>query len=158
MEEGSVRMLVLQSRFDPSRLKERWDERTLPARFAGNDSVLDDVFIAKRNDDRVILIRKASGTWDPFSTVFRGRIQSAECGSVLRGYFSKRLFDYIVLVLAFLLEIYFSWRGYTMGAWSFSSTVVCCLFTLGLGLLAVPFPSARRRYIVFLKEITDEGL
>ena len=51
-------MLILESRFSPSELAERWDDRTSPARFAGNDDVMDDIYIARRKDNRVFLIRK----------------------------------------------------------------------------------------------------
>ena len=41
-------MLSLESKHSVSALSSRWDERTSPARFAGNDDVLDMIYFAKR--------------------------------------------------------------------------------------------------------------
>ena len=90
-------MLHLESRYSTEQLLARWDERTSLARFAGNDDVLDVIYVASRKKNRVFLIRKARRTLDPFATVFRGRIFPCGDGSVLQGSFSKRLFDYILL-------------------------------------------------------------
>lgn len=151
-------MLILESRFSPSELAERWDDRTSPARFAGNDDVMDDIYIARRKDNRVFLIRKGGGTWDPFATVFRGKIEASDTGSVLKGSFSKRVLDYIVFMLFLFLDIYFAYRGYLMDAWSFSTVLVCSAVLVVLLLLIIPLPPARRRYTAFIREITDNGL
>ena len=150
--------MVLESRFEPAELFDRWDDRTSPARFAGNDGVMDDIFMARRKHDRVFLIRKGRNTWDPFSTVFRGRIVSATTGSVLKGCFTKRLSDYFLLSILMLIDIYFGWRGYLMDGFTGTTAFVCIAVFVALVLLAIPLPSARKKYTAFLKEITDEDL
>ena len=151
-------MLILKSRCTPSALVLRWDERTSPARFAGNDDLLDDIYIAHREDRQVFLIRKGRGTWDPFSTVFRGKIVSYEGGSAIKGHFCKRFFDYLVLALLLLLDIYFAYRGFAMERFSISTGIVSVLFGAGVILLGIPLPPVRKKYMIFLKEITDEDL
>ncbi len=146
-------MLFLKSKYSEADLASRWDERTSPARFAGNDELLDAVFVAKRKQDRVILIRKARGTWDPFATVFRGRIVPLPDGSAIKGYFTKRLFDYVLLFLLLLADGYFCFRLQDMGNLTASASVGCLAFAAILLLLAVPLRASRRRYRAFLQDI-----
>ncbi len=148
-------MLFLKSRYSPEQLAARWDACTSPARFAGNDELLDTIFIASRKKDRVFLIRKASGALDPFATVFRGRIVSCGGGSGIKGHFTKRLFDYLILLLFALADVFFYWRGMRAGPVSSSMTAGCIVFAIILLLLAIPLRSPRRRYRAFLEEITS---
>ena len=108
----------------------------------------------------MLLIRKARGAWDPFATVFRGRIVSAGGGSALKGCFTKRLFDYFLLLLLFAADGYFYLRLREMGNTGVSGAVGCLVFAVLLMLLTIPLPAARRRYRTFLKDIacdhTDE--
>lgn len=150
-------MLYLDSCFSPAELTARWDDFTSPARFAGNDGVLDDIFIARRKDNRVYLIRKGRNTLDPFSTVFYGKILSTATGSILQGHFRKRFFDYLILVILLLLDVYIAYRGYVAEGFSASTTIVSLVVAVSLILLAIPLPPARNRYTAFLKKITEEA-
>lgn len=150
-------MLSLKSRYSPEQLTARWDERTSPARFAGNDDVLDNIYIASRKKNSVFLIRKARGALDPFATVFRGKILSCGAGSELRGRFSKRLFDYILLLLLLALDLFIYERAAVQTALTDGVKYGCAAFAVVLLLLAVPLPSAKRRYRAFLLEITGDN-
>lgn len=149
-------MLSLKSTYSPEQLTARWDERTSPARFAGNDDVLDNIYIASRKRNRVFLIRKARGALDPFATVFRGRIVSCGDGSELRGFFSKRLFDYLLLLCLLALDLFVYERALAQAAMTDGLKCGCLMFALVMLLLAVPLPFARRRYRDFLLEITGD--
>lgn len=148
-------MLFLESRYSPEQLLARWDERTSPARFAGNDDVMDVIYVASRKDDRVFLVRKGRRTLDPFATVFRGRVVPCDGGSALQGRFSKRLFDYLILLVLLALEVFFYQRAVAGGSVTSSFTVGCLAFAFLLLLLAIPLPHTKKRYREFLKEITD---
>lgn len=136
----------------------RWDERTSPARFAGNDSLMDAVFIATRKGNRVTLIRKASGMHDHFATLFRGRIVAHATGSELRGRFGKRLSDYVLLLLLAGLDGFLYWRAVQAGILSHAMSLGFLAFGALLLLLAIPLRSPRKRYRAFLEDIlaTDE--
>lgn len=146
-------MLFLKSAYSAERLTVRWDERTSLSRFAGNDELMDNIFVAKRKGDRVILIRKARSAWDPFATVFRGRIVSSDGGSAIKGHFTKRLSDYCLLLLLLLADGYFCLRLREMGKLGVSAAAGCLVFAAILLLLAVPLRAPRRRYRTFLKDI-----
>ena len=149
-------MLTLKSNHSVSQLIARWDDRTSPARFAGNDDVLDTVYRAKREEDRVYLIRKGSSSIDPFTTVFRGKISRDGEGSVLEGKFTKRSFDYVLLVLFLGLDVAFAMRSYLLGDLTYGGMLGCGLFALLMILLAIPTPWAKKRYTAFLRDITRE--
>jgi hypothetical protein len=150
--------LILKSCFGSDELEQRWDERTSPARFAGNDGVMDDIFIASRKGTRVFLIRKGRNTWDPFSTVFRGRIFPSGSGSFIKGYFSKRYFDYVLLVFLAIITVYFAYQDYFINGFSASSILFYVSVISILTLLAIPLPSARKKYMAFMKEIADKEI
>lgn len=149
-------MLSLKSTHSVSQLIARWDERTSPARFAGNDDVLDTVYRAKREEDRVFLIRKGSSSIDPFTTVFRGKISGDGEGSVLEGKFTKRAFDYVFLALFLVLDIAFALRSYLLGDLTPGGMIGCGIFAALMILLAIPTPWAKKRYTAFLRDITRE--
>lgn len=149
-------MLSLNSSHSQKALLSRWDERTSPARFAGNDDVLDTVYRAKRNGNKVYLIRKGYSSVDPFVTVFRGEIVQSERGSVLQGRFTKRVFDYVLILLFLVLDVAFAARSYLMGSMTYTGLAGCALFAAIMILLAIPMPSARKRYTEFLKDITRD--
>ena len=151
-------MLTLESRYSPEQLLARWDERTSPARFAGNDDVLDLIYVASRKDNRVFLIRKARRTLDPFATVFRGKIVSCGNGSALQGSFSKRFFDYFVLLAMLAIVVFVYHRASISGLATTSFSVGCVLFACLILLLAIPLPHAKKKYLSFLKEITDNDI
>ena len=148
-------MLVLESKFTPEQLTQRWDEKTSPARFAGNDALMDNIFIASRKEDRVFLIRRASGALDPFATVFRGRIVPCGDGSAIKGHFTKRLFDYVLLLVLAFLDGFVYYRAIEEGSVSPSVTGFCIAFVVLLLLIAVPLRKPRRRYREFLEEIAS---
>lgn len=147
--------MVLESKATPEQLMRRWDEKTSPARFAGSDALMDNIFIASRKEDRVFLIRRASGALDPFATVFRGRIIPCGSGSAIKGRFTKRLFDYVLLLLLAALDGFVYYRALEDGGADPSLTGVCIAVALLLLLLAVPLYAPRRRYREFVEEITS---
>lgn len=148
-------MLILKSKSTPEQLAQRWDEKTSPARFAGSDELMDNIFIASRKEDRVFLIRRASGALDPFATVFRGRIVSCGSGSAIKGRFTKRLFDYLLVFALAVLDGFLFYRAWDDGSVTPSFTGLCIGVAVLLLLLAVPLRSPRRRYREFLEEITS---
>lgn len=149
-------MLSLPCRFSPEELAARWDDFTSPARFAGNDGEFDMLYTATRKGMRVKLLRKAAVAHSPFATVFCGEIVADARGSVLRGYFRKRVQDYIFLLLLEGLNSWMYLRAEQMGVLSTGLTTCCIAVLLLSVLLAIPLRSPRKRYTAFLKRITDE--
>ena len=153
-ERGGRRMLTLKSTLTKQELIARWDDRTAPARFAGNEDLEDNIFMATRKGDKVTLIRKARGAWDPFATIFKGSILSDGEHSVLEGTFGKRTLDYLILIglgmLDFLFYFYASPERQTKSMMGF-----CILFAVVLIVLALPTRSAKKRYRQFLEDITQ---
>lgn len=147
--------MLLKSEQTTEQLTQRWDEKTSPARFAGSDEMMDNIFIASRKKNRVFLIRKASGALDPFATVFRGKIVPCGSGSAIKGHFTKRLFDYVLLLALLLLDGLIYQRALDTGSVSPSLTGFCAAFAVLLLLAAVPLHASRRRYRAFLEEITS---
>ena len=146
-------MLMLKSKLTKEALTARWDDRTAPARFAGNEDLEDNIFMATRKGDKVTLIRKARGAWDPFATIFKGKITSDGEYGILEGTFGKRVLDYAILiglgVLDFLFYFYASPERQTRSMAGF-----CLCFAVILILLAIPTRSAKKRYRAFLEDIT----
>lgn len=149
-------MATLKSNHSPVELASRWDERTSPARFAGNDDVLDTVYRAKRKGNSVFLIRKGSVSLDPFTTVFRGKILPCGEGSMIKGYFSKRAFDYVLLAILLCLDAAFALKASLMGAMTGEAFLWCLGFAVILVLLAIPTPFAVKRYTAFMRDITKD--
>ena len=100
--------MVLRSNYSEKELAERWDSRLNPARFAGNDDVMDLVFYGVRKGNRIKLMRRSGIGRVQFSAVFRGVIASDGKGSYIKGFFSKSIADYIFtsLGLGFVFFIY----------------------------------------------------
>lgn len=149
-------MLSLESKHSVSALSSRWDERTSPARFAGNDDVLDMIYFAKRKGNKVFLVRKGSRSLDLFATVFRGQILPHGEGSVLQGSFSKRLSAYLLLAVLLVLDGAFAAKAYSIGVLDWAGAMGCLLVAALLILAAIPLPGAKKRYTAFMREITDE--
>ncbi|MDL2286981.1 hypothetical protein LJB90_00220 [Eubacteriales bacterium OttesenSCG-928-G02] len=84
----------------------KWDEVFSPERFAGADETMDPIFISKRKNNSVKLVRRTQAAYDPFATVFRGKILDTENGSVIKGFYTKQLIDYIIcMIFAFFFII-----------------------------------------------------
>lgn len=105
-------MKKLKSKYCKKKLIARWDERTNPARFAGNDNIWDLVFLGLRKENKIKLMRRSGVSREPFSSIFRGKIVETENGSEIRGFFTKSIFDYIMVgaVLLCVCFIYLSVR------------------------------------------------
>ncbi len=148
-------MLNFKSKLSYDELKARWDEFTSPARFAGSDDNLDLVFMSKRNDDKVKLVRRAKSTREPFSCVFRGRIKKSENGSEIVGVFTKAWIDYIfvaiVLGLMFYIRNGISERGEPMNT---INAVLAFSIVAGI-LLLLNTRATKRRYCDFIARIAD---
>ena len=148
-------MLSIKSKLMQDKLKENWDEYTSPARFAGSDENLDLIFTAKRNDDKVKLVRRAKTSREPFACVFRGRLKQTEEGSEIVGFFTKSIFDYIIV--AFILAILFYIR-YTISERGDSLNTINAVLAFAIIfaiLLLLNTRSAKRRYCEFLSRIAE---
>ncbi len=135
-------------------LIERWDERTSVARFAGSDETMDLVFVSKRRDSRVKLMRRARSVRDPFASIFYGKIRSNEKGSEVVGFFAKSLLDYILIgtVLALLFYI----RSCVVARGEQLETINTLLVVGIIGAVALVWNTrkSKRRYADFISEIT----
>ncbi len=151
-------MIRYTSKFSKKELKERWDEYTSPARFAGSDATMDLIFTAQRNGSRVKLVRRARLARDPFSSVFCGRIKKTEQGSEISGYFRKSIFDYffvgIILALLFYIRSFIVERGDSLNT---INTLLICGIVVG-ALLLRNSRSAKRKYSEFIFKITDNEM
>lgn len=153
-----------ESKLTHAELCAYWDERTSAARYAGNDGELDNVFVAKRNGDRIRLVRKARNLIDPFATVFWGRLQPLPevrsengCKSVLTGFFGKSVLDYVVLAILTGIDGFIFFRALLDGTLNTTVIAGCAAFLIVFVLLAVPTKSARDKYTELLDEIARGG-
>ena len=151
-------MIKFKSDFSFETLKERWDDFTSPARFAGNDDTMDLIFVSKRKDEKVRLVRRARNAFEPFACVFRGKIVKNEQGSEIVGCFTKSWIDYIVIALIFALLFYIRTlieaRGTGMGT-------INGLLILAIAFSAVLLTNRRatkRKYAEFIYRITDKDM
>lgn len=149
-------MLNFKSKLSFEELKDRWDEFTSPARFAGSDDNLDLVFMSKRNDDKVKLVRRAKSTREPFSCVFRGRIKKNEKGSEIIGVFTKSWIDYIFVAFVLCLIFYIR-NGIAERGESLNTINAVLAFSIVAGiLLLLNTRATKRRYCDFIARIVGE--
>ena len=143
-------MINFESNYSVNEFIERWDEFTSPARFSGSDDTMDLIFVSKRNENKVKLIRRARSNRDPFSTVFRGKIIKTEKGSAVSGIFTKSIADYIsvTLVVAFLFYLR------SVSETNLNLLLSCSI--IGGVLLLYNTRASKRRFAEFICRITDE--
>ncbi|HAN21232.1 MAG: hypothetical protein A2Y15_06665 [Clostridiales bacterium GWF2_36_10] len=146
-------MIILKSKYRKNELIARWDDRINPARFAGNDDILDLTFYGSRHKNNIKLIRRSGVARDPFSAIFRGKIISTPEGSAIKGIFTKSIFEYVITVL-FLGFILFLYRVIKERGGSFSAINVLLVASLLMAFLFLFNRKAtKRRYIDFLNDI-----
>lgn len=147
-------MIKFESSLSKAELAEKWDEFTSPARFAGSDDAMDLIYVSKRKDDKVRLVRRARSRRDPFSCVFRGKIKSRDGGSEISGFFTKALFDYFaiaaIIALLFYIRSLVMERGESLG----TVNVLLACSIIGGFLLLYNTRSTKRRYADFIVRIT----
>lgn len=148
------RSMRYRSLYTKDELIKRWDDITSPARFAGANEELDWVFIASRKDEKVKLVKKPRASYDPFATVFRGRITETKTGAEIRGVFTKGLFDYIITF--FVAVVYFGvCAAYLLR--EPEKTIPLLLIYVGITVILfalIPFPGKRRKYGALIREVT----
>ena len=148
-------MLDFESNMSVNELIDRWDAFTSPSRFAGSDDMMDLIFVAKRKDKKVTLVRRARSNREPFSSVFRGEIIKTEKGSKISGFFTKSLLDYTVVVavigLLFYIRSGIMERGEPLD--TINVLLVCSI--IGGVLLLYNTRASKRKYSEFLTRITD---
>ena len=148
-------MHIFESRYSKDELIKCWDEFTSPARFAGTDDVMDLIFVSKRKGNKVRLVKRARSKRDPFACVFYGKIESAEKGSVIRGFFAKSLIDYFIVAVIILL---FAYMSYYISARGDSTATVDALLGASVvfgALLLYNTRSTKRKYAEFMSRIAD---
>jgi len=143
-----------KSSYSKEELTRRWDEITSPARFAGANAELDWVYNSSRKDDKVKLVKKPRASYDPYATVFRGKIEATKNGSQIRGVYTKGLFDYIITAIVGV--VYF---GVCAEYLSRASDRTIPLLLISTGIIVVlfaliPFPGKRRKYGALIREVT----
>lgn len=149
-------MVSFKSKYSADELTEKWDEYTSPSRFAGSDENMDLIFISKRKGNKVRLVRRARQSREPFSCVFRGKIEECENGSEIKGVFTKSVFDYVFVSL--ILAILFYIRAMIIERGDSLNTVnVLLVCWIGFGaLLLFNTRSSKRRFADFITRITAE--
>ncbi|MBO4452572.1 MAG: hypothetical protein J5793_01425 [Clostridia bacterium] len=149
-------MVNLYSDYSVEELCSRWDDRTAPARFAGNDDALDLVFSATRRGCRVKLIRRPVDAREPFAAVFRGKIKKAENGSVITGFFTKGVGDYVfsALCTALSFAVFRSAQIREAGVNQASMLLTACI--VAAIILLYNRRSVKRQYTDFMSDITGK--
>ena len=138
------------SLYSKDELTARWDDITSPARFAGANEQLDWIYNASRKGDRVKLVKKPRAAYDPFATVFRGKISERK----ISGVFTKGLFDYIIT--AAVSGVYF---GVCAEYFSRAENRIIPSVFISVGILAVllaliPLPGKRKKYGKLIRKVT----
>ena len=143
-----------RSLYSKDELIKRWDDITSPARFAGANETLDWVYNSFRKGDNVKLVKKPRAAYDPYATVFRGKIEEAKNGSQIRGVFTKGLFDYIITL--FIAVVYFGVCAAYLSR-AADRTVPLILISVGVIVilfLLIPFPGKRKKYGELIRQVT----
>lgn len=149
-------MIRLDSPKSHDELIKDFDERTSEARFAGNDAVLDNIFVTRRRGDRFTLVRKAKSLRDPFAAVFHGRIISNSDGtSSISGFFARSAVDYIAVILFFAFLMVIRSEVISRGEPVLTVNIIIVMYLLLAASFLMTFKSTKQRYIEFLKDITD---
>ena len=145
-------MMRFESEYSANELKERWDEFTSPARFAGNDDTMDLIFVSRRKKDKVRLVRRSRLARDPFACVFRGEIADNQ----IVGVFTKSILDYVVIAAVYALLLYI--RSYMIANGDSLKTINSLLAIAVLAGVALLFNTKRtkRKYIDFISRITGK--
>ena len=91
---------------------------------------------------------------DPYSTVFRGRIEKTDGGSVIKGFFTKTVFDYIFTLAVVAIAFVMRFQAEARGADLYVSNVILIICIFGGLLLLYSFRPTKRRYIEFMCRIT----
>lgn len=148
-------MHKFNSCFSKEELTSRWDEFTSPARFAGSDDVMDLIYVSKRKNDRVRLVRRARSKREPFSCVFYGKIAKNEKGSEISGIFAKSVIDYIAIALIIALLAYIRYIVIDRGESPVTVNILLgASIIIGI-LLLYNTRSTKRKYAEFISRITD---
>ena len=147
-------MIIFKSNYTEDETIKRWDEYTSLARFAGSDESMDLIFVSKRKENKVKLIRRAKASREPFSMVFRGKIVTAESGCEIRGVFTKSIIDYFVAAAIMIFLFYI--RSVVIARGESPKTIgwLIAIAMVGCVLLLFNFRSAKRRYAEFICRIT----
>lgn len=151
-------MVKFESDFSPEILKERWDDYTSPARFAGNDDTMDLIFVSKRKNEKIRLVRRARAAFEPFACVFRGKIKKTGQGSEIVGVFTKSWIDYIVIsgifALLFYIRSLIEARGTSLGTIN-SLLIFAIAFAF---VLLTNRRSSKRKYAEFIYRVTGKDM
>ena len=145
-----------KSTYNKSELIARWDEITSPARFAGANAELDWVYNSFRKGDKIKLVKKPRASYDPYATVFRGKIEQTKNGGQIRGLYTKGLFDYIIT--AVIGAVYFGVCAEYLSR-AADRTVPLLLISVGVIVVLfalIPFPGKRKKYGALIREVTGE--
>lgn len=148
-------MIKLFSNKNYDMLIKEFDERTSEARFAGNDEILDNIFVTERKGDRFILIHKAKALRDPFAAIFHGRISKTVDGTCISGYFTKSVLDYIITALFFVFLMIIRDEVISRGESPLTVNVIIAIYMLLALSFLLTFKSTKQKYIDFFKDITD---
>ena len=143
-----------ESAFTKEELTARWDVITSPGRFAGANETLDWVYNASRKGDRVKLVKKPRAAYDPYATVFRGKIESRGGASRIRGVFTKSVFDYVIT--AVISAVYFGVCAEYLSR-AHDRTVPLILISVGIAAVIfalTPMPGKIRKYGALIREVT----
>lgn len=151
-------MVKFKSDFSPDTLKERWDDFTSPARFAGNDDTMDLIFVAKRKNEKLKLVRRARSSFEPFACVFRGKIIKSEQGGEIVGIFTKSIVDYFVVAGIFALLFYI--RSFIVERGTSLNTINSLLIIaiVSAVLLLKNRRASKRKYSEFIYRVTGQDM
>jgi len=148
-------MVVFPSEYTENELCQRWDDFTSPARFAGNDEMMDLIFVSERDGNKVKLVRKAKSAKEPFSCVFQGKIKKTEQGSEIIGYFRKSFFDYLAVALIFGILWYMRSMILERGESLTTINGLLLVALLGGAFLLYNTRLSKRKYAEFIFRITE---
>ncbi len=146
--------MIYKSNYGKEELIARFDDLTSEARFAGADELNDWVFQSKRTDDKIKIVRKPKSAYDPFASVFRGKIVATEYGSAIRGVYTKSVFDYVFTFFVFF--IYFGVCAKYYGSADDKTTPTVMIFA-GIAIILLLFsslPHTRKKYGDFIRRVT----
>lgn len=147
--------MIFRSKYGKNELIARFDDLTSEARFAGADEQNDWIFLSARKGDRIKIVRKPKNAYDPFASVFRGRIVGDEDGSAIKGVYTKSLPDYIFTFFVFLIYYTVCFKYYASAE---DRTVPVALMIAGAAVILLilsSLPHTRKRYGEFIRRVTE---
>lgn len=134
-------------------IRKNFDFMTSEAYYAGSDEFLDSVFIGKRQGNKLFLVNRPLKSFSVFTTIFRGKIITDGDNCFIKGYFSKRYFDYIIYLLLSAFVLIFAVKMQDIN--QSGGLMIAIIWGIVTILFLMPLKGTKTKYIDFLNRVVN---